>query len=639
MNRAFSVALVDETETAFSPEHVREDLFVTDLSVSQSEGDFATLSLEVENPRVGLLAPGRPRWVWIAWNPTFDPFASESSEAEFADMVPLFFGRIQGVPADFIGDVVTLNFMARPLDFDTQRDAVAESLRVAPWFDGVWFNPDTRFNPDNVLESRAALWHIDRVTHEVSVSNIVTGEDGTINFDGDDILQDTLRVSYGDPPCRQVDVTANIAWDQIASGSVSVFGDGISGYRIINSYTGLGLLDNWPKPGQKIGGDWIVSKSNALRVDGTGNDIWTYSSALEVFGLAKQGLAHTMPPWATEQIVLGNRFPAHVFVLKKQKIAGFVEVGFDTKRGRSETVRFSLRSNTQSILTDSTDGETKELTFSTSEIAAPIGQFSDGTLDFPLGKASARSYVTTDRGAQSIEYLILVARAHLLASARCVDVTFEVPWNNAIAAGISCRKNVVLSDTSLPGGTVGGKVKSYALRANGDSGTFSCEITIGCTIGKGGTVEAVEGDPTYVVAGYVDSGYQVYDGAYVMPVAGEVAYASIAGTQVTWDDGFDFDTLTPAKVLKAGPTITNEAPVQEDYINGLYDFATAFFVPNNGPKEPQEMYDAVNSLQTSISFELKPMNSGPFAKDFYIDTTLLVVPKTIDLEADLDSSS
>jgi len=624
MNRAFSIALVGETETTFSPEHVREDLFVTDLQVSQSEGDFCTLTIEVENPHVGLLAPGRPRWIWIAWNPTFDPLASDSSEATFDDMVPLFFGRVQGVPNDFIGEVVTLNFLARPLDYEAQKAAVADTLRVFPWFDGVWFAPEDRADPDNVLESRSALWHIDRVTHDVSVSNVITGEDGTITFTGDDVLSDSIRISYGDPPCRQVNVTATIAWDQIASGPVWVIG-APGATRAIDTYTGAGLQKNWPQPGFNVGGGWTVRDSICNRLDGTGRDEYTYSDKIGILGKARDAKTVIVPPWAEPQIVLATFFPGHVLVLKKWKLGAALSVQYDVKRGKSETVTFSLRSNTQSILTDSTDGEAVDLRFSTSEVASPVGVFSDGTFDLPIGKPWARSYITTDRGEQSLQYLILVARARLLASARCVDVTFEVPWNRAIAEGVSCRKNVVISDSSLPGGVVGGKIKSYALRANGDSGQFICEITIGASIGLGGTITADPGTPTYVNAGYVDEGYQQYVGGFAMPVAGEVAYRRVNGDEPN-DDGFDFDRLTLDKVLIGPVTIENEAPVQEPLIVV-------------GPENPAGVYDAINTKQTTVTFRLKPLNNGPFADTYEIETTLLSVPKTIDLEAEMDSSS
>lgn len=634
MNRAFSVAVVEETETTFAPEHVREDFFVTDVNLSQSEGDFCNLQIEVENPRVGLLAPGRPRWLWLAWNPTFDPYASESSEASFDDMVPLFFGRIQGVPADFIGDVVTLNFLARPLDFDTQKADLAATLRVAPWFDGVWFAPDDRDLPDNVLESRSALWHIDRVSHEVTTSDIITGEGGTITFDGGDVLDDSIRIQYGDPPCRQVNVTANVSWDQIASGSVKIVGDIAD--RVFDTYTGEGLQANWPKPGQNIGGDWTVGLSTCVRVDNNGKDVWKWGKALKPFEQGVVGYMTTMPSWAFPQVVLRTEFQGRTFAIKKWRLSTALWASYNTKRGRSETVRFSLRSNTQSVLTDSTDGEAVELTFNTSEVAAPVGVLSDGTVDVPLGRPSARRYITTDRGTQSLEYLILVARARLLSAARCVDVSFTIPWDLAIAEGVDCTKNIVLSDPSLPGGTVAGKVKSYSLTANGDSGTFLCEVTIGCTIGLGGTVTAVEGTPSYVNVGYVDSGYQVAEGAYAMPVAGEVAYEVIAGAQPN-DDGIDFDRMTPGRVLAQAVQIDNQAPAQYAAMAAtkpVYHPLTGATI-NTAPEEPSQLYAIVNAIPTTLSFALKPLNSGPFNDTYDVTTTYLSVPKTIDLEADL----
>ncbi len=99
--------------------------------------------------------------------------------------------------------------------------------------------------------------------------------------------------------------------------------------------------------------------------------------------------------------------------------------------------------------------------------------------------------------------------------------------------------------------------------------------------------------------------------------------------------------MTPARVLLSGPTVTNLAPTQEAHIESLYTFVPSGvdLIPDKGPKEPGEMYEAVNTLPTTIAFELKPLNNGPFARNFFIDTTLLSVPKTIDLEADMDSSS
>jgi hypothetical protein len=122
----------------------------------------------------------------------------------------------------------------------------------------------------------------------------------------------------------------------------------------------------------------------------------------------------------------------------------------------------------------------------------------------------------------------------------------------------------------------------------------------------------------------VEDDYQFHTGGFVMPVPGEVAYRSINGLEPT-DDGFDFDRMTADKVLLTPVIWSNEAAEQAPLITV-------------GPKDPAELYAAINTKQTSVGFQLKPLNNGPFFDSFEVETTLLSVPKTIDLEQ-LDSSS
>ena len=106
---AFSFAWVDGGD-AFV-DRVDEDVFAFELS--HLEGEFATLNVEIRNPRVGLLKPGRKRWCWLG-----------------KDGVALFHGRLVGIPTNIREEVVTLNFVARPSDFDARKKAVAAGMRV-----------------------------------------------------------------------------------------------------------------------------------------------------------------------------------------------------------------------------------------------------------------------------------------------------------------------------------------------------------------------------------------------------------------------------------------------------------------------------------------------------------------------------
>ncbi len=110
----FYWAWVDATETTFTTGHVREDEAIFGFTVEQAEGEFASLSLEIRNPRIGLLAPARKVWGWLSWD-------------NGSEIVPLFFGRLVAVPDDIHLEVVTLSFTARPADYVTRKAAVADT--------------------------------------------------------------------------------------------------------------------------------------------------------------------------------------------------------------------------------------------------------------------------------------------------------------------------------------------------------------------------------------------------------------------------------------------------------------------------------------------------------------------------------
>src|SRR3989304_5864200 len=45
----------------------REDETIFSFTVEQSEGDFATLHIQIINPHIGLLSAGRKQWAWLSW--------------------------------------------------------------------------------------------------------------------------------------------------------------------------------------------------------------------------------------------------------------------------------------------------------------------------------------------------------------------------------------------------------------------------------------------------------------------------------------------------------------------------------------------------------------------------------------------
>src|SRR5688572_12182222 len=195
----------DETETDLA----REDEEVFSFSITHQEGEFPTLELIVRNPRVGLLGPGRKRWAILSHDSGSGPSA-------------LFYGRLVGVPQSLAKELLSLTFVARPYDFENIKAELAETLKEAPYYDPVFLTEAEREDPDAVLKARPALWHIDRVTHEVTVSDILTGEDGTVTIDQGTALYDGLDVSFTGQPARAAVVNVMVGWAQSGQGTVDI---------------------------------------------------------------------------------------------------------------------------------------------------------------------------------------------------------------------------------------------------------------------------------------------------------------------------------------------------------------------------------------------------------------------------------
>ena len=94
-----------------------------------------------------------------------------------------------------------------------------------------------------------------------------------------------------------------------------------------------------------------------------------------------------------------------------------------------------------------------------------------------------RSYIATPRGNQSLEYLLAVARAHLMKRARVVEITVAPKLERM--PEVTLRKNCFVTEPRI--GEALGKIIGYSIALDGSDGRINCEIKVGCTIGKGGT--------------------------------------------------------------------------------------------------------------------------------------------------------
>jgi hypothetical protein len=222
----------------------------------------------------------------------------------------------------------------------------------------------------------------------------------------------------------------------------------------------------------------------------------------------------------------------------------------------------------------------------------------------PIGDPARSAFFPTDRGLQAVQYPLLVARAHLMQSARAAKINFDCSFERALE--LSCRMNALLHDPRLPGGQVIGKITEYHLKADGDNGQLLGQVQIETTIGTGQTITLQQGAPTYVDEGYVAGGYQFYSGADIALPSGD---ASIVMPPTYFD---------PAQMVL--PLTYQDAVV-------------AFQVHEGTPIDVVAAGAAATADPTWLEIVLNPVTGQRYQRDYDLGASTLVMPKLIDLAA------
>lgn len=628
---------------AFDPDvHLVEDEDIVGVELDQSEGDFPSLLIEVRRLTVGPLGITRKVWCWFSWDTG-------------TEIIPMFHGRLIGAPEHAGRETWNLRFVARPEDFQTQKKALAETLKVAPYWDPVWL-AENENDPDTVLTARTQHWHIDRTTLEVTVSDIIEGEDGVIEITEDQCIYDEFDLSYSEVPLRRINVNADVSWTQTAEGDVDLskplydafasVGSG-KGFPIISTFTGDGLKSSWPAPFTTIGGGWTVGEQSTL-LDATWAQTGRYPvqykapppasnvtqeklttagtptiTTLGSSGLIGPsagifaGVPHQITTLGTPQVPplttrLLNDLVTYDVLFDLSQFA-FTFVGrYTASRPRNEIVSFSLEADVQSVLIEPGAAEQEQIDLHSDFISSPIDP--DG---IPIGDLRRNSYFKTDRGEQSFQYLMMYARAILLARARCVSLKFLTDWLSVV--GITCRQSIHITDRRIPGGNLLGKVKNYKFRGN-DQGEFMAEIELAAAVGNGGTVNVVAGHGTYG-DDYFDPGYQQETGGMLeVGPSGTLVYQSFDDFLIGDDDGVDFFNMTPENVVQS-VVVLGGAGQQKDVIDGAVK---------------QDHADPVGALSlnpTRVTMQLVPVTGGSFTSEYSVVVSTLAVPKMVDLEA------
>lgn len=381
----FTFAYVDPGTAWDATALDRFDEHIYSFKIDHEEGQIPTLELTIKNPRIGLLNPSRKTWAWLGYRHPID------------GLIPLFHGVLVGIPSGLFKELITLQFIARSHTYIADKQAVAETMKVRPYYDPLWLDDSKRDDPDSILEGWSALWHIDRITNAITASDVLTGEDGTVTFDGDHAFYDSVGVEIGQPPLVNIRVEASARWTQRASGYITDIPT-----LNVASYTGDTFMSDWPKPGSSLGGGYRVETSfvhDIFHVNQTPDT--TYSSSwqatdnpgqcgTESSSSSSSGPALLSPKYLstvlTEYFKTGLCFPDSdppQNTPAETKVTGMIvpcwylscdmTLRYDMSRDFAEDLQFDMIANVQGILASpQVDQDTELLKLESIDLGQPL---------------------------------------------------------------------------------------------------------------------------------------------------------------------------------------------------------------------------------------------------------------------------
>jgi hypothetical protein len=514
--------------TPFNPSmHAREDEFCIRGSIyEQEEGDIIVSGFEVEipHPGLGLIGLGRnERYAVLSEKLTSDPVAVELAR-----------GRVIAVPSELGQQTLTLRFQCVPPDEDAVLKAAANALRTGEedgydpdgplpdrqkfeTYDGLFHPRDARDDPMSALAGRPELWRWDRKTLAIERVSMIEGDNvHAVNQDG---FEDTLSVALRNPPRKSTRMRLVASWTQEAKG-VQTF-PVIS--EPIDTYSWQDLVQSLPHPGTPVGENtgWHVAESEVTYLNPHG--------ILDEFDVIGEKYTLNDPDILAAKVLL-----------QAATVGVQIRLGYDFQQQREDHLLITMPVAQQNVLGDDKSETVDVINLAalnidpstplwemydpisgmpmqyvvgdeviyngrkwrciTAHTAQPIFDFSKWTSIARKGAIipTAARYFDTNRGVRSVRYAIRMLHRRVLVRARCLEISFQAPWE--LARSMTCRDVCRVENRKI--GEITAKISSVKLVADGAK--RYAEITVLACLGDGSTPPVADdqfdeetGDITY----------------------------------------------------------------------------------------------------------------------------------------------
>ncbi|OJX05461.1 MAG: hypothetical protein BGO76_01325 [Caedibacter sp. 38-128] len=492
----FYFAWCEENEQFTPAVHARRDEPLFSLEISGQEAKYPTACIQIINPKCGLLNQNRQQWAFIS--------GDRGLGVEL-----MFRGRVLSIPEQIDGETLKILLIAEPTNSNKLLQDLNQTLKTSPFWDPLFIQEDRQDDPLESLEARAALYCWSRTAAKVTLSDYFWGQE-KLTLKGN-FFRESLKISRTATPLSAVDVTVTADWIQRYEGRTDIsrllhakFPEGL-----INTLTGQNLEKGWWRRGEKIGrsGYWIAySELREIQPK--------YTGALNLYP------SRSKPFWISPYDPLNDTKKPQIKRLKRSWYRSKLVLGWLYRQRRRENLHFKLGQKTQTVAYEAPRIRKLHLYLQNLMLAEKLHpwrpdwvysrgyrvvenamvyqcvrahhskhSFSEDQADWrllgrkpdiPLEKRHG-SFFLTDRGRQAFEHALEIARAHLAATARAMTLRVEAPlealWE------ISCDHTIEIEDPRLPGGKAQGKVISYCLKVEGQTGRRWAEVSLGISVG------------------------------------------------------------------------------------------------------------------------------------------------------------
>ena len=419
----------------------------------------------------------------------------------------IFSGRVVSFPIDFGTSTVTIELISEPDDYQAQLKNFSEDNfkkykstnkheleENLIYFDDLFFSETDLKNPTIFLESRSEIFYWNPKNGKLSLSHINFGKR---NFDvfGNDILQNSLKVTLSREPYKNVNVTLAASWIQHIGGFVDVFPMIAQKFQlgIINSYT------NIKSALEKIGN--VSNKNGYFPINCEVN---------EIIPRQEVGFFKNYPLISPKFSIKGYQGTSKKDIyFKRFYLDGKIILGWSYKQKRTEEINFNVvnpnikngrgkniyiklgalqldkncpnwnpynnyRTDAKIIyeggIFQCTEAHFSNLIFDESK-----WKFLEKVPD-ALQNDQLNSFFKTSRGNNAIKYALQKAIALINYSSRYAEINFEVDAKNYFK--VTLDDQVTIYDSRFTNGRIIGKVTKIKFIANADR-RIMC-ISIAC---------------------------------------------------------------------------------------------------------------------------------------------------------------